>query len=217
MYRSTQRWAVGYDEVIVGDFDGDGFLNDLFIWDQDTGNWVIHSMSGFRPTYRCRGTPRRPTTSWSSATGTTTAGSTTSCSGTPTAGCGSCRASPAFRPTFRRSGRWAVGYDAAITGDWNGDGRRDDLVFVNFDNGSTVVHTWSNFVPAYRGNAQFSSTFDLGVAADLDDDGRHNELLLFDRDAFQWQIHTYRQFSPVLARAGTWTVGYDALLDGTWG
>ena len=79
------------------------------------------------------------------------------------------------------------------------------------------MHTWSNFRPAYRGNAEFSSTFDLGVAADLDDDGRRNELLLFDRDAFQWQIHTYRQFSPVLARAGTWTVGYDALLDGVWG
>ena len=79
------------------------------------------------------------------------------------------------------------------------------------------MHTWSNFAPTYRGNAQFSSTFDLGVAADLDDNGRHNELLLFDRDAFQWQIHTYRQFSPVLARAGTWTVGYDVLLDGAWG
>ena len=100
------------------------------------------------------------------------------------------------RPTYRGSGRWTVGYDAAINGDWNGDGRRDDFVVVNFDNGSTVVHTWSNFASAYRGNAQFSSTFDLGVAADLDDDGGHNELLLFDRDAAQWQIHTYRQLQP---------------------
>ncbi len=29
--------TVGYDEVIVGDFDGDGFLNDLFIWNHDNG------------------------------------------------------------------------------------------------------------------------------------------------------------------------------------
>ena len=51
---AAARFTVGYDDVIVGDFDGDGFLNDLFIWDHDTGNWVIQSMSGFRPTYRCQ-------------------------------------------------------------------------------------------------------------------------------------------------------------------
>ena len=89
---------------------------------------------------------------------------------------------------------------------------------INYDNGSAVVHTWSNFAFTYRGNAQFSSTFDVGVAADLNDDHRHNELLLFDRDAAQWQVHTFRDnFVPALARAGTWPLGYDVILDGVWG
>jgi hypothetical protein len=115
-----------------------------------------------------------------------------------------------------RTGRWAVGYHAAINGDLNGNGRRDEFVIVNVDNGSAIVNTSSMFIPVYRGNATFSSTFDLGLAADLDDDRRHDELLLFDRDAAQWQVYTYRNFDPVLARAGAWSVGYDVLRDGAW-
>jgi hypothetical protein len=123
-----------------------------------------------------------------------------------------------YRPANHRSGTWTGGWDAAINGDWNADGRRDDFVIINFDNGSAVVHSWANFAAAHRGNVQFSSTLDLGVAADLNDDRRHNELLLFDRDGAQWQIYTFRtDFSAALARAGTWPVGYDVIVDGVFG
>jgi peptidoglycan hydrolase-like amidase len=217
VYRSTQHWALVYDEAIAGDFNGDGFVNDLFLWDQQSGNWVIQSFAGFRPTYRARGT-------YSPAYDQLVVGDWDDDGRVDDvmvwdndSGLWVVQSFAGYRPTFRRSGRWAPGYDEAIAGDFNRDGRRDDLVLIDFQSGTTIVHSWANFVPSYRGNARFSSTFDLGVAADLDDDGRDNELLLFDRDAFQWQIHTYSQFTPTLARAGTWSVGYDVLLDGVWG
>jgi hypothetical protein len=35
--RSQGTWSRLYDTVIAGDIDGDGFLNDLFVWDHGTG------------------------------------------------------------------------------------------------------------------------------------------------------------------------------------
>ena len=41
-----------YDQLINGDFDGDGRADDSVLWDNDTGNFVVHSWAGFRATYR---------------------------------------------------------------------------------------------------------------------------------------------------------------------
>jgi peptidoglycan hydrolase-like amidase len=218
IYRAEYRWLNVHDAAIVGDLDSDGYVNDLFVWDQDTGNWVAVSMNGFVPTRRTTGTYR---TNWDvMAVGDLDDDGKLDDSllWDTDGGRWVAQSWAAFRPANRNSGSFAIGYDAPINGDWNRDGRRDDFVVVNFDNGSAVVHSWSNFAFTYRGNAQFPSTLDVGVAGDLDDDRRHNELLLFDRDAAQWQIYTYRNdFSAALARAGTWPVGYDVILDGVWG
>lgn len=44
----TSRWTVGYDEFIAADLDGDGRSDDMFVWDKDTGYWVVRSWWRYR-------------------------------------------------------------------------------------------------------------------------------------------------------------------------
>ena len=54
-FRYSGRWTKGYDKVIAGDMDSDGRVDEVLIWDLDSGIWVVQSFTNFRPTYRYHG------------------------------------------------------------------------------------------------------------------------------------------------------------------
>lgn len=211
-YRWQGLWGRGYDEVIVGDFDGDGYFNDLFVWDHDTGKWQIWSVTGFRPTYRRSGSYHRNYDTIVVGDWDGDGRRDDSFIWDTTTGFWVVHSFSAFTGTFRNSGRWSSAFDRAYAGDWNADGRRNDMLVWDDQTGAVGVQSWTAFKPTYRGRFTFSSTIDLATAADLDNDGRWNELFVFDRDAYQWQVHRWLAFRPAVARAGTWTVGYDIAL-----
>ena len=53
--RSQGSWSTGYDEVVAGDFDRDGDVDDMLVWARTTGNWVVQSTANYTPTYRSGG------------------------------------------------------------------------------------------------------------------------------------------------------------------
>ena len=68
-----------WDDVVAGDFDNDGAVDDMIFWDRQTGTWVAHSWYRFVTTRRGRPAPTGPhTTTSSRGTSTVTGRSTTS-------------------------------------------------------------------------------------------------------------------------------------------
>ena len=47
--RSQGTWSLGYDAVVAGDFDRDGDVDELFVWDRDSGYWVVQSTVNYTP------------------------------------------------------------------------------------------------------------------------------------------------------------------------
>ena len=44
-----------YDEVIFGDWSAGGDMDEMLIWDRDSGLWVLQTWANFRNTYRRHG------------------------------------------------------------------------------------------------------------------------------------------------------------------
>ena len=41
--RGRVTLPAGYDEAIVGDWDSDGTRDEIFLWDRDTGKWILQN------------------------------------------------------------------------------------------------------------------------------------------------------------------------------
>jgi peptidoglycan hydrolase-like amidase len=215
--RTRGNFPANYDDAVVGDFDSDGYVNDVLLWRHATGDFRIYSMANFVPTLRRQSTlptiydgivvgdfdaDRRVDDAfyWDRDTGAWVV-----------------RSFYQFGSLARSGGTLPLGYDSAHWGDLDQDGGRDDLVLIDFLTGTSIGYSWYAHRPTFRATVQFSSTFDVATIADLDDDGDHNELLLFDQASRGWHIYTWGLFKPTLARAGTWPVSYDVLVEGAFG
>ena len=210
--RSTPAWARGhrgYDEIIAGDWDGDGRVDDMIIWDRDTGNYVVQSWSNYDTTYRGRGhvvdglrQARSP------ATSTATAASTTLFIWDQTTGTGSSSSLVSFRLDVSRSaGPGRACYDELIVGDWSAGGDMDEMILWDRNTGLWVLQSWSNFrhtLPSRSG--YWSTAIDIAAPGDYDTDGRVDDLFLYDASTGQLDalvVPPQRPVDPPVAEPGS--------------
>ncbi len=134
--RTKGRWADGIDRLTVGDFDGDGFVNDLHIWDAHETWWNVFSFYRWHPTFRSQG-------SWSVQYDELIVGDFNA-GGERNESLLWERHSGAWllfswengRPRLELRGKWSQQYDFIAPGDYDTDGRIDD-VFVYDRHGGT--------------------------------------------------------------------------------
>ena len=140
-------WARGYDEIIAGDWDGDGRVDDMIIWDRDTGNYVVQSWSGYAAHVPRDGARGRAVTTQLIAGDLDGDGRRQRhrCSGTTTPATGSSTAGRTSGSTYRVTGHWSRGYDEVIVGDWSAGGDLDETILWDRQTGRWVLCSWANF------------------------------------------------------------------------
>jgi hypothetical protein len=215
--RSQGSWSTGYDDVIAGDFDRDGDIDDMIVWNMTTGNWVILSTTDYMPTYRGGGR-------WSLGYDQVVAGDfdgdgfvndvfiwnvdngnwvILSWSG--------------FRSTYRSKGTYTRGYDQFVVSDFDGDRRLDDALVWNRSTGLWVIQEFRAFTPTFRRTGSWNTMYDRVHQGDWDGDGGRDDLLVWDDQTGIAAVQEWRQFTPIyhgrVTFSSTIDIGVSADLD----
>jgi hypothetical protein len=74
-----------------------------------------------------------------------------------------------FRPSYQRQGTWSSGIDIAAPGDYDTDGRVDDLFIYDKDNGQWAIYSFHRNVPSRRTGGTWGRGYDVvSVGAFMD-------------------------------------------------
>lgn len=215
-YRGGGTWAAGYDQLIPGDWDGDGRADDTIMWVGANGNYVVHTWSNFGWIYKQNGTwstvydqlipgdwdgdgRANDMILWDRDTGNYVVHSWNN-----------------FTSTYRGAGTWSTVYDKLIAGDWDGDGRTNDTITWDNDTGNYVVHSWSNFSLTYKNRGTWALGYDELVPADLDGDNQADDMLLWATASGDWVVHSWTNFAPTYRGRGTWSSAYKHPVPADW-
>jgi hypothetical protein len=205
---NSGTWSSAYDEVLSGDFDADGEVDDMAVWDKDSGAMTLLTWSGSRPAERWRG--RWPSTydlalvadldgdglmndmflrdqdsgnwmvlSWSG-----------------------------FAPTTRRTGVWSPVWDRIIPGDYDAsaerDGVADDFFVWDSETGKWTVISWKGYVPANRSSGTWSRVYNQFIVGDFSAGGNLDDLIVRDGRTGSWRLLTFADYRPRNVRDGSW-------------
>jgi hypothetical protein len=201
-------WTSAYDEMIVGDWDGDGALDDMAVWDRDTGAITVVTWSGSRPAERWRGR-------WSHNYDEIVAADLD----------GDGRMNEMFLrdvdtgdwtivswnnfvPTTQKRGVWSTTWDRVIPGDFDAsaeaDGVADDLFVWDRDTGKWTVTSWVNFHGSNRSSGTWSTVYDQFIVGDFSAGGSLDDLIVRESRTGRWRLLTFTDFRPRNERDGTW-------------
>ena len=154
------RGRRGYDKVIAGDMDGDGRVDDLFIWDIDAGRGSSRASPTSGRRTATTAVVEQATTSSSSATGAPAATWTRCSSGTATAGPAidqlGRHLSPSIGPWRPTESRHEI-----RGGDYDTDGRADDLFLYYIASGRWYVWSYHRNVPTGRASGRWLGGYDV--------------------------------------------------------
>ena len=206
----------GYDRAIRGDWDGNGVEDQIFLWDIDSGNWLLQNWTSgdslnaragrFSPVYDeivagdWDGNGRlNDMILWDRDTGAYVVQQWLN-----------------FSPAYRGRGTWSPVYDQMIDGDFDGDGRRNDLMSWDHGTGLWVSHSWSGFRPTYRTRGTWSRVYDEIVVGDFSAGGEFDETIIWDHDTGLWVLHSWVNMTGRYAGRGSWSTSIDVVAPGDY-
>ena len=104
---------------------------------------------------------------------------------------------------LRSQGTWSRGYDTVVAGDFDRDGKIDELFVWDRDTGLSVVQSTTSTTPRSIGRPQrWAVGYDEVVVGDFDSDGFLNDLFIWDHDTGNWVIHSMIWLPTDLSLAG---------------
>jgi hypothetical protein len=93
-----------------------------------------------------------------------------------------------------------AGYDRAITGDWDSDGRQDEILLWDRDTGSWFLQNWADGDSLNARMGSWTRGYD--------------EIIAGDWDSGNYMIQSWSGYEHTFRAAGTWAVGYDQVVAG---
>jgi hypothetical protein len=145
-WRGSWRWRPGWDRLIALDGNSDGRIGETFLFDQDTGDWFVHSWDGITGMVLNSG--------WFQGIWDDIVAADFDAQGNADdlfmrdkqsgswvmlAWSGSASATQAV------SGAWLTSWDHFLPGDWNTDGRLNELYLRDDDSGFWTILSWRRF------------------------------------------------------------------------
>lgn len=107
-----------------------------------------------------------------------------------------------------------AGFNRAITGDWDSDGRQDEILLWNTTTGAWFLQNWTNGDALNARMGSFSTVYDEIVAGDWDGDGKVDDMFVWDVDTGNWVILSWSGFEFTYRWRGTWSRVYDKVVAG---
>lgn len=198
-----------YDRGFVGDFDGDGIEDDTFLWDSETGNWVVQTWTNGDSLNARIGTWSRNFDEiyvgdfdgdgrvddmivWDRDSGKYGVQSWSN-----------------FEPRFRGQGYWSPGYEMAVVADLDGDGSLNDILLWDRDTGKWAAFSWNGFRQTYRALGYWGRGTDIVLAGDWSAGGEVDEILLWDLDSGRYVVQSWSGFRPRSQVGGQWSTKFD--------
>jgi hypothetical protein len=152
--RSQWRWSPGWDKLVALDGDSDGRVDETFIFDPDSGVWSVHKFVQTMPTYLNSGSFAPGWEDFVAGDLDAQGNSDDLFIRDRDSGIwvvvnwfsyGDARALPRQVATSR----WLPDWDRFVMGDWDTDGRTDDMYIYDADGGGWTILSWHRYVPSY--------------------------------------------------------------------
>jgi hypothetical protein len=199
MYEADEEGVAipaGYDRALVGDWDGDRVQSEIFLWNIDTGVYLIQEWNDGDSLNARMGQIARGFDDvvagdfdndganddmifWDRDTGFWGADSWYR-----------------FNRTRRSSGTLWRAYDDWVSGDFDGDGKVDDTLIWDHDSGFWRVHSWYLFGSTLRTTGTWSTGYDELIVGDWSAGGEMDEALLWDRNTGYFVVQSWTGFRP---------------------
>ena len=118
----------------------------------------------------------------------------------------------------RQAGTWTKGYTHVIPGDWDANGKANDVLIWNVNNGTWVTQSFSsNFAPTYKNSGTWSTAYYNATPGDWDGDGRVDDLFIWGQATYDyWAVHAFTNFAPTLRASGDWSNVHDHFIAAQW-
>lgn len=206
----------GYDRAVVGDWDSNGESGEIFLWDQQTGNYFVQEWSDGD--------------SLNARMGTLGAGLDDIVAGDwdgdgefddmflwdASLGRWNVFSWDNFEPTYRKRGTWTTAPDDFTAGDFDGDGRVNDMHVWDHTTGAWNIFSWRSFNPTYRSRGTFSTTLEELLVGDWSAGGEMDEAMVWDRNGGIWVLFSWSNFRYTRVGSGTWSVKWDVAAVGDY-
>lgn len=121
-----------------------------------------------------------------------------------------------YRFRLRSEARWSTAYDMVVAGDFDRDGKVDDLFVWARGSAQYAMQTTISYTPWYRARGALPAGYDDVIVGDFDADGFINDLFLWDHDTGNFQIYSVAAFRTTLRAQGTWHRAFDQMVVGDW-
>ncbi len=117
-----------------------------------------------------------------------------------------------YRSTLRRTGYWKRRWDVVLSGDFDSDRVRDDLLRWDRNTGDWLAVTSP---PAalrrMTSSGRWGTNWDQIVVGDWDGDRREDDLLLWDVHTGAWLVTSWSTAGLQSRGSGSWPTGYDTI------
>lgn len=107
-----------------------------------------------------------------------------------------------------------AGYDRAITGDWDSDGRQDEILLWNRNSGTWFLQNWVGGDSLNARMGSWTRGYDEIIAGDFDSDGKVDDMMIWEKDNGGWMIQSWAGFEHTFRAGGSWARGYDQIVTG---
>jgi hypothetical protein len=205
-----------FDRAFVGDLDNDGTQDEIFLWDNQTGDWAAQNWTNGDSLMARIGRWSRlfddiiigdwdgngrvnDMIVWDRQTGhygiQTWVG---------------------YSPRFRAEGYISPGYERIVAADLDGNGRVNDMLLWDQNTGKWVAFTWSGLRPVYRALGYWGLGYDEVIVGDWSAGGDLDEILLWDRQSGRWQLFSWAGFRSTYRRQGYWSTTFDIAAPGDY-
>lgn len=166
------RWGPGWDRMTLIDGNSDGTTGELFLMDLDTGYWYVFAFLYGQPYQFNTG---RFAPGWR----TVTSGDLDAQgnyddlflrdpgSGVWTVINFTVRDGVLGYPVQTTYGRWLPDWDDFVVGDWDTDGRLDDMFLYDRESGGWTVLSWHRYLTSYSIISQYVPGLDIFASATL--------------------------------------------------
>jgi hypothetical protein len=200
-----------YDIALPGDFDGDGITDETFLWDRQTGDWVVQNWNDGDSLSARIGRWSRNFDQFFVGDWDGDGRADDMIAWDRDSGRFGVQSWWNYAPTFRADGYWSPGYETAIPADLDGNGRLNDIALWDRDTGKWVAFSWAGFHSTYRATGYWGRATDTVLAGDWSAGGEVDELLLWDRNSGQYVVQSWSGFRPRSQRSGDalWSVTFD--------
>jgi FG-GAP-like repeat len=208
-----------YTKFLSGDWNADGVDNEIFAFDQSTGDYIVYDGSSGRVLRAGRASP----TIDQFVNGDfdddgrmndmilydTETGYGTLWTWTPSG------------PLGRSEWSWGGNWEKLVALDGNSDGRVDEALIYDRDTGVWYVFTFDAGPPILLNANRIEAGWDDLVAGDLDSQGNRDDLFLRDKESGIWVVLNWydqdaQQAIPRASASGQWSTDWDRFVMGDW-